>query len=398
MKKSIAIVGAGPAALLLASFIDTTKYNVCIYEKNKTAGRKFLVAGSGGLNLSYADTIEALISQYSPDAFLEQSIHAFNNQDLRNWLYRIGINTFVGSSDRIFPEEGIKPIEVLNAIIKHVEEKGIKINYEHIWNGWDSNGNLTFDNGKVDESEFKIFSMGGASWKVTGSDGGWKQIFETAGVNCNDFVASNCGYKMKWPADFVEKHEGNPLKNIALTYDDVSIKGELVITNSGLEGNAIYALSPEIRSELSSDGKAILNLDLKPQLEIEKVIEKLSNKKDKKVTEVLKKYLKLSKTQIDLLKFNTDRESFINPKALAKKIKNIELVITGMADIDEAISTVGGVPLAALNENFELKNKENHFCIGEMLDYDAPTGGYLLQSCFSMGVYLAKHLNNRSID
>ena len=395
MKKSIAIVGAGPAALIAAAFLDTSKFEVSIYEKNKTVGRKFLVAGKGGFNLSYADTVDALVDKYNKQNLLAKAIKQFDNQNLRNWLYKIGINTFVGTSNRIFPERGIKPIEVLNAILDHVKEKGVNIIVEQQWSKWTEEGFLQFKQGEIVKADIVIFALGGASWKITGSDGSWKNSFQEKGISCKDFEASNCAYKVEWPTAFISKHEGAPLKNIALNLNGKTIKGELVITKFGLEGAPIYALSPEIRTALKTDGKVKIALDLKPLFGEEKLIEKLSNKAGKKITEILKKYIKLNTAQIDLIKFQTDRETFTQPVLLAKKIKNINLDLVGLAPIDEAISTVGGIDTSELSDHFELNKMQNHYCIGEMIDYDAPTGGYLLQSCFSMGVHLAKYLNDK---
>lgn len=389
-------MGGGPAALMVAAFLDLSKFKVTIYEKNKAVGRKFLVAGKGGFNLSYADTVEELINKYDKPSLLAKALKRFNNQDLRNWLYKIGINTYVGTSNRIFPERGIKPIEVLNAIVNHIKDKQVEIMLEHHWNGWTKDGSLQFDKDRIIKADIVIFAMGGASWKITGSDGSWKEVFESNNILCREFEASNCAYEIDWPKELIQKHEGAPLKNIALSMKGRSIKGELVITRFGLEGAPIYAFSPEIRTALKSEGKVEIGLDLKPQLEEEKLVEKISNKDGKKITEVLKKYLKLKTAQIDLIKSQTDRETFTDPSLLAEKIKNINLTLVGIAPIDEAISTVGGIATSELSKNFELTKMQDHYCIGEMIDYDAPTGGYLLQSCFSMGVYLANYLNEHS--
>ena len=394
VKKTIAIVGAGPAALLAASFIDPAKFDLCIYEKNRTAGRKFLVAGKGGLNLSYAEPLEELISKYTVSEFFTAALKTFSNQDLRNYLYKIGINTYVGSSNRIFPEKGIKPIEVLKAILEKVLSQGFEIKYEHAWKSWTKHGDLLFENDVIVKTDFQIFALGGASWKITGSDGNWNSIFRERGIDCHTFEASNCAYQVKWPKAFIDKHEGTPLKNIALSCRDKTIKGELMITRFGLEGAAIYGLSPEIRLALKQTGKVVLSLDLKPLFPKEKLIDKM-DRSGKKITEILKRYLKLSKAQIDLIKDQTNRNEFLDPEHLAERIKDIKLEIVGKADIDEAISTVGGIDIKELNSNFELIKMPNHFCIGEMIDYDAPTGGYLLQSCFSMGAYLAQYLNEK---
>lgn len=395
MKKSVAIIGSGPAALLLAAFLDEKKFSVSIYEKNKALGRKFLIAGKGGFNLTHSEPIDELIERYTPPSFLKEALLNFSNQDLRDWFNSIGIPTFIGSSKRVYPEKGIKPIAVLNAILDVLKKKGVTISTEYTWRGWSENNEHVFNTGTNVKADYTIFALGGGSWKVTGSDGSWLKPFKQKGIEVNPFQASNCGYQIKWPDQFIKKHEGSPLKNIAITCSDQQQKGEAVVTLFGLEGNAIYALSPKIREALNAKQKATILLDLKPALTTERVLEKLVASPLKNTTDTLKIHLKLTGAQIGLLKTIVSKEDFLNPEALARCIKNLELEIVGSAPIDEAISSVGGIALNAVNEHFELKNLPHNFCIGEMLDYDAPTGGYLLQSCFSMGVHLAKHINNQ---
>lgn len=395
MRKSVAIIGGGPAAILLSAFLDEKKYTITIYEKNKTLGRKFLVAGKGGFNLTHSEPINDFIERYTPPSFLKEALTAFSNQDLRDWLNSISIPTFIGSSKRIYPEKGIKPIEVLNTILNVLDKKGVIINYNHTWRGWSDSNELIFNTGTSVKADYTIFALGGGSWKVTGSDGSWLKPFEQKGIEVKPFQASNCGYKINWPTQFITKYEGNPLKNIAISCANQQQKGEVVVTKFGLEGNAIYALSPNIREVLNPKQKASITLDLKPALTIEKVLEKLKSSPLKNTTDTLKIHLKLSSVQIGLLKTIISKEDFLNSETLTHSIKNLKLEVVGTTPIDEAISTVGGISLNAVDENFELNNLPNAYCIGEMLDYDAPTGGYLLQSCFSMGVCLSKYFNKQ---
>ena len=392
MKKRIAIIGGGPSAFLLAAFLDTTKFEVTIYEKNKTAGRKFLVAGKGGFNLTHSEPIEKLINRYTPSDFLKNAITNFSNSDFRIWLEQIGIPTYIGSSKRVYPEEGIKPIEVLNAILKHLKEKGIIFKYEHTFSGWDSTSNPII-NSLATQTDYTIFSLGGASWKVTGSEGNWLTPFSKKGINTKPFLASNCGYQIDWEPQFIKNHEGTPLKNISISCNNHVQKGEAVITTFGLEGNAIYGLSPQIREQLKTNLKAIIYIDLKPSISLENIQSKIKLSKNKNTTQILKKDLKLSIAQIDLLKTYLSKDAYLNNSSLAENIKHFPLTILNTATIDEAISTVGGIDLSAITENFELKNLPNQFCIGEMIDWDAPTGGYLLQGCSSIGAYVGKYLN-----
>lgn len=392
MKKQIAIIGGGPSAFLLAAFLDANKFKVTIYEKNKTSGRKFLVAGKGGFNLTHSEAIENLIKRYSPNDFLENALLNFTNIDFRNWLDHIGIPTYIGSSKRVYPIPGIKPIEVLNAILKHLKEKHVIIKYDQTFSDWDINDNPII-NDKTLETDYTIFSLGGSSWSVTGSNGNWLDTFSKKGIQTKAFQASNCAHHIDWKPDFINKNEGMPLKNIAISCNNITQKGEAVITKFGLEGNAIYGLSPQIRAQLNANSAALVYVDFKPSLPLKTIQSKLNASMYRNTTEILKKELKLSPSQIDLLKRYLSKENYLNLVSLSQHIKNFPLKIRQTASIDEAISTVGGIDSSAITQNFELKSMSNQFCIGEMLDWDAPTGGYLLQACASNGVYLAKHLN-----
>jgi len=394
VKKSVSIIGGGPAAFLLAAFLDPQKFNVTIYEKNKTLGRKFLVAGKGGFNLTHSEPIAQLIERYTPSHFIEEALLDFDNADFQKWIDLMGIPTYIGSSKRVYPESGIKPITVLNAIIDVLNKRNVAIQFQHNWTGWNANNDLVFNSDIAIKSDHTIFAMGGGSWKITGSDGTWLDLFHKKGVEVVPFKASNCAYCVEWRKDFIDTFEGTPLKNIAIRCGDKSQKGEMVITRFGLEGNAIYAISPQIRDELNSKKKATVYLDLKPTLTYDDILEKIKKSNLKKTSAKLTTDLKLTAAQIGLLKIYLSKETYLNPALLAQNIKKLPIEITAAALLDEAISTTGGIKLNAVDENFQLKMIKNHYCIGEMLDLDAPTGGYLLQSCFSMGVFLARQLNS----
>ncbi|MDF1694984.1 MAG: TIGR03862 family flavoprotein [Saprospiraceae bacterium] len=394
MKKRIAIFGGGPAALAFASFIDPKKYIVTIYEQNKTCGRKFLVAGKGGFNLTHGEALKTLKERYLPSSFLSKSLDTFTNQDFRKWLGSIGIETFVGSSNRVFPIKGIKPVEVLNCILEHIVKRGIGIEYQKKWNGWNEGGIPKLADDTIIEADYYIFAFGGASWKVTGSSGIWKAVFESIGIKVNDFRPSNCAFKVVWPIQVIQELEGKPLKNISIACGEKTQKGEVVITKFGLEGNAIYGLSAPIRNQLTEKGEAQIYLDLKPMLSKEKLVERYDRSSAKNTSSFLKSDVKLSKVQSKFLKGMTTREVFVDRKKMIELTNRLPLTVVDMAPIDEAISTIGGIPFDELNEYFELNKVKKSFCIGEMVDWDAPTGGYLLQACFSMGVYLAQFLNN----
>jgi uncharacterized flavoprotein (TIGR03862 family) len=393
VKKSIAIIGGGAAALVCAARLDASKYTVTIYEKNAALGRKFLVAGDGGFNLTHSENIDFFIQRYTPNNFLQKFLHLFTNEDLRIWLKKIGIETYVGSSKRVYPVKGIKPIAVLNAILEVLKTKNISIKTRHQWLGWNTAEQLLFENGLTVAADIAIFALGGASWPVTGSTGSWLTLFEKKGISTVPFQASNCGYKVDWEAKFISKFHGSPLKNIALQCSGITKKGELIITKLGLEGGAIYALSAAIRTLLNANQVATIYMDLKPDLSVTEIITKLNTTGKKNVTAILKNKLHCTDVVIALLKNLLSKEEFTNIVILANKIKNLPIPITNFGAIDKAISTVGGIALTAVTEHLELQQLPHHYVMGEMLDWDAPTGGYLLQACFSMGYYVAQRLN-----
>lgn len=394
VKKSIAIIGGGPSALMLAAHINSQDYSVTIYEKNFALGRKFLVAGDGGLNITHSEAPQEFINKYTPTKFIKPFFEAFNNDDFRDWLFKIGIDTFVGSSKRVFPLKEIKPIAVLNTIIDLVKQNNVAIKTQYEWTGW-HNDELVFktplENINI-KPNITVFALGGASWAKTGANGEWLNLFEKKGIKTVPFQASNCGFEINWPKEFINENEGKYLKNIAATCGNLTKKGELAITQLGLEGGAIYALSHKIRTQLYTKKSADLFLDFKPTLNQVGIEKKLSNEQ-KSITDILKYDLNINDTQLALLKATLTKEAFLSAEVLAYKIKNLPLAIIGTAPIDEAISTVGGIALSEVNEHLELKAFPNVYCIGEMLDWDAPTGGYLLQANFSMGYYLAHYFN-----
>ncbi len=391
--KKLTIIGGGPAALMLAAELDTRKYKVTLCERKKTMGRKFLVAGEGGLNLTYNSSIEELIKRYFPSDFMAPIIRQFTNADLISWLNTHDIPTFIGSSNRVFPELELKPIEVLNKILGFIAAREIEFKLNTKWVGWDTEGDLSFEEIEAIQSDIVVFAMGGSSWKVTGSDGGWKKLFEDRGVHVQPFRAANCAFEIDWDKDFIEQHEGKPLKNIALTYANHFSTGELVISKFGLEGNAIYALSQKIQDKLLTEESVVIHLDLKPTMTVEQLRAKYKNAGRSKVTDILKKDLNLDRTSIGLLKQFTAKDTFSNPDLLVETIKSVPVTIKSAGGLDEAISTLGGIALEEIDENFQCKKIPNTYAIGEMIDWYAPTGGYLLQGCFSMGFVLAKYLN-----
>lgn len=394
MKKKVAIIGGGTASLFLAAFLNTDIYNVTIFEKKNSLGRKFLVAGDGGFNLTHSEELSSFKSKYTPTSFLDNALDYFSNDDLRTWLLSIGIPTFVGSSGRVFPEKGIKPIEVLKSIEAHLIKKNVKFEFNKTFTNWDKENSLEFNAKEIIKYDFAVFALGGSSWKITGSDGAWLSIFSKKGINTLPFKPSNCAYKINWHQTFIQSNEGKPLKNISISINNKIQKGEAVITNFGIEGNAIYGLSPEIQAVLASKNEVVVYVDFKPTYNLPTLIKKIKYS-NLNTTATLKNIIKLPPVVVELLKVTLTKEEFLDIQILAKFIKNFPLTIVGSAPIDEAISTSGGINLNAVDSNFELKKLKNNFCIGEMLDWDAPTGGYLIQACASTGVYVAHQLNSK---
>jgi len=397
-KKSVCIVGGGTAALMLAAELDCNRYDIHIFEKTKSLGNKFLVAGKGGFNLTHSEKADLFVERYEPQEFVQPFFQYFNNLDLRDWLKQNGISTIIGSSGKIYPTKGIKPSTVLSVIKKKLENNNVDIHLGNILISLDKAGNPIFRTSNEKSELFKadiiVFALGGASWKITGSDGAWLNIFNEIEINTKSFEASNCAFKVEWIAEFLMKYEGKPLKNIATSSPEKYIKGELVITKFGLEGGAIYAQSSYLRNQLNESGKAILYIDLKPQLTIDEIEIKLKISRGKKsLSSHISEKLGLEKVKIALLKSIISKQEFADISILAKRIKELPIKILDIGNIDEAISTVGGISLDEIDKNLRLKKLPNHYAIGEMLDWDAPTGGYLLQASFSMAKYLADYLN-----
>lgn len=397
IKSPIHIIGGGTAALFLAAALDTTKYQVTIYERNKAPGRKFLVAGDGGLNLSYNETPEKMLGRYMPTNLFHSLSPYLNVETIRSWFRGIGIETYVGSSNRVFPIEGIKPITVLNALLETLTQKGVIIETEHEWIGFSEsnhvlihnpNGTFELDEGKV------VFALGGASWKKTGSTGEWLHHFAEKGIRTMPFQPSNCAFEIKWPVDVLEKLAGQPLKNVSITCGTKTVNGEVVLTKFGIEGSGIYPLSGKIREVLNENNEACIFIDFKPVWTEARMHEALINTKGS-TSDRLRQGLKLAPTVMLLLKQFLPKETFTNTELLCKALKAFPLRITATAPLDDAISTVGGIDCDEVDQKFEFKKLKNYFAIGEQLDWDAPTGGYLITGCFAQAMHLAATLNHR---
>lgn len=330
---------------------------VHIYEKGKTAGRKFLVAGNGGFNITNSATGEDLINKFSPSGFLRKAISSFDSDATRRWLLQMGISTYVGSSGRVFPEIGIKPIEVLQKIKEKLIQQNVQFHFEQEFVSFNSENNSVFKNNEIETSakaDYYIFALGGASWSVTGSNEAWRNEFDKIGIKTIPFQSSNCGVNVEWTEDFKSKYAGTPLKNIIISINDFTIKGEALITHYGLEGNAVYPIIAEVRKMISKNVGPIIHIDFKPTNSIVQLKNKLAG--ETIPTKNYKTVFNLNEVQLALIKQFTSKEVFIQPESFISSIKNLSIPVSSLRPIEESISTVGGIGLEELNENFSSKN------------------------------------------
>jgi len=391
-RKQIIIIGGGPAGMMAAEILSFA-HNVCIYDKAKNVGQKFLLAGKGGFNLTNSLQGEDLTGKYSPAGFMNKALSAFDTLALRQWLSVMGIPTFIGSSGRVFPEKGIKPTDVLNKIRAKLMNQGVQFYTQHEFVGFNNNKHVTLRNQGKDivlEADYILFALGGASWPVTGSDGSWRVIFESMGIATNPFQSSNCGINIFWPEALRQNHAGKPIKNIKLFTDDLEVKGEAVITHYGMEGNAVYPLVPAIRNMLNANIPATIYIDFKPSNTGEQLLQKITRKDIK--TKDYGQLFNLSTVQLAIIKACTSKDSFLSVNGFIRSIKKLAVPVDSLRPVEEAISTIGGIQTREVNNDFSLKKYPWIYTIGEMLDWDAPTGGFLLQGCFSMGNYAAKSI------
>lgn len=395
-RKQIVIIGGGPAGLVAADVLSPF-HDVHIYEKEKGVGQKFLVAGKGGFNITNSLMGEDLVKKYSPEYFLKDALLEFDSTAVREWLSQMGIPTFAGSSGRVFPEKGLTPADVLKKLKEKLILQGVEFHLKHAFTGFDGDQSVTFKSGRnkiVVQSDYFIFALGGASWPVTGSTGEWIKIFRKNGIRTLPFQSSNCGIHISWPENIQTIHAGKPLKNIAVTVNGFLSKGEALITEYGLEGNAIYPIVPEIRNSLALNGAVQIHLDLKPFNTEEQLVQKVQGKTSTK-TKNYAEIFNLDSAQLALIKAFTSKEIFLSPELFAASLKQIAFPVDSLRPVEEAISTIGGIDLQEMNPDFSINKLPNCFAIGEMLDWDAPTGGFLLQGSFSMGHWVGNKILER---
>ncbi|MDT8427330.1 MAG: TIGR03862 family flavoprotein [Pseudomonadales bacterium] len=402
----IIVIGAGPAGLMAAETLARAGYQVDIYDAMPTPGRKFLRAGVGGLNLTHAEEFSLFCRRYAPEQLPAPWLRELTPLDVRQWAAELGIDTFVGSSGRVFPVQK-KAAPLLRQWLKKLESLGVRIHVRHRWTGMSrethnpastSHHFLTANGPVSDQADCTILALGGGSWAKLGSDGSWLPLLRQEGVDCNPFRPANCGFETEWSEYFMQRFAGTPVKAIRLTLqaDEFPFfgKGELMISQYGIEGGLVYQASSMIRNQLERQGSAELFLDMLPEKSLEQVkVALLMSRGKQSLSNYLRKRLRISGVKLALLHelAGTDNKvSTLNAEQLATLIKALPLRLTSCRPVDEAISTVGGVAESALDSSLMLKCLPGIFCAGEMLDWDAPTGGYLLTACFASGQFAGK--------
>lgn len=387
----VTIIGGGPAGLMAAEILSQAGLRVDVYDGMPSVGRKFLLAGVGGMNITHSEAYPAFLSRYAERApQMAPLLRAFGAQALCGWIHGLGIDTFVGTSGRVFPTD-MKAAPLLRAWLKRLRDHGVVIHTRHRWLGWSADGGLLIhspDGEKTIHSDAVLLALGGGSWSRLGSDGTWLKRLEAKGVPCAPLQPSNCGFEVSaWSELMVSKFAGAPLKNVAIGLgDDKPRLGECVITASGIEGSLIYALSAPIREAINRNGAATVHIDLLPSKPLDKVQAALAKPRgSRSMSKHLHSQLGLDGVKAALLRELAPAEHFNDPAQLAVAIKALPLSLVKTRPMDEAISTAGGVPFEALDERLMLKQLPGVFCAGEMLDWEAPTGGYLLTGCFASG-------------
>jgi len=393
VESDVAIVGGGPAGLMASDLLVRGGVRVTIYDQMPAVGRKFLLAGRGGLNLTHSEPLDQFLRRYgSAETRIRSAIEASSPDDLRAFSAELGQPTFVGSSGRVFPK-AMKASPLLRAWLRRLAAMGVTFKLRHRWRGWDESERLVFDtpDGRtVVAADASVLALGGASWPKLGSDGAWVASMEKTGIVVAPLRPANCGFLVGWSAIFRDRFEGEPLKRIALSFGERTARGEAVITGKGLQGGGLYALSDVLREAIASHGHAVLLIDLLPDRSAKALEQKLRAPRHKQsLANVLRKASSLSPVAIGLLQEvavpSSKRLSESSPEALASLIKAVPVRLVGVEPIGRAISTAGGVTFDEIDEHFMLRRRPGTFVAGEMLDWEAPTGGYLLQACFATG-------------
>lgn len=394
--KSVAIIGGGPAGLMAAEVLCTGGAKVSIYDKMPSLGRKFLMAGRGGLNLTHSEGFEAFVGRYGERAaHLRPLLEAFMPADTVAWAEGLGQETFVGSSGRIFPRS-LKASPLLRAWLARLADKGVEFRPRREWTGWNAAGELTFAHDGAEETakpDATILALGGASWPRLGSTGGWTQLLADRGVTVAPWRPANSGFEIAWSKVFADQFAGQPLKNIALSFEGRTVRGEAMVSDYGLEGGAVYALSAGLRDAIAAGGEAILEIDLRPDLSRAKLADRLHKAPAGQSTaNLLRKAAGLTPVEVNLLREGHGLALPRDPGVLARMIKATPLRLAAARPLERAISSAGGVAFESLDDHLMLRALPGVYAVGEMLDWEAPTGGYLLQACLATGVAAARSI------
>lgn len=383
----VIIIGAGASGLMAAQILAERGFKVKIYDHNKAAARKFLVAGNGGFNLTHSEDIGTFVEKYDA-AEIQEIVRKFDNKKVIEWLQQLGIETYTGSSGKIFPLKNIKPIQVLKAWLDRLDQLDVEIIYNHEFIDFDDQQVYLQNNLKnFSVKYFKlILAMGGGSWKKTGTDAKWVDILTNKNIIVNPLEAANSGYNTY---EIFHQLQGQYLKNIKISFNGNTKTGEIVFTKYGIEGSPVYFMNRFTRNQ---EFPLTVYLDLKPNINEEELLKELSG--PEKISAVLKRKIKISTTGLNLLK-TLDKESFTNVKLLCQLIKKFPIEVLSYRPIDEVISTAGGVCFSEMNTDLSINKFPSVYLSGEMLDWEAPTGGYLLQACFSTGYYVATEISSK---
>lgn len=392
-KTEIAVIGAGPAGLMAAEVLANGGARVTLYDAMPSAGRKFLMAGRGGLNLTHSEQLAQFLARYGAAMpHLKAAIEAFPPQALRDWSAALGQPTFVGSSGRVFPE-AFKASPLLRAWLRRLDSRGVQFALRHRWRGWDDDGRLwleTPDGPRTVDASATVLALGGASWPRLGSDGAWVETLAARGVTLSPLRPANCGFSVAWSEIFRDRFQGQPLKGIALSFGAQVVRGEAMITNGGIEGGAIYGLSAPLREAITAKGQATVHVALRPDLDVNELAARLAAPRGKaSLSNWLRKAVHLSPVGIGLLQEAAIASgvslSALPADRLAEWINAVPVTLNGVALIARAISSAGGIPFDELDADFMIRRLPGIFAAGEMLDWEAPTGGYLLQASFATG-------------
>ena len=390
----IAIIGGGPAGLMAAEAASVGGAHVELYDAMASVGRKFLLAGKGGLNLTHSELSEKFLTRYGARRVqIEPFLASFGPDALRAWARGLGINTFVGSSGRVFPKD-LKAAPLLRAWLRRLRQGGVRFHMRHRWSGWDEQGALRFATSERDlsvQADAVVLALGGGSWPKLGSDATWVPLLAGRGIHIVPLQPANCGFDVGWSEHFRTKFAGHPVKSVAIVMrNDTGAEswypGEFVITETGVEGGVMYAVSAFLREEILARGVATLHLDLAPDRDVPRLTHDLSRPRGKRTMAThLQRQVHIEGVKAGLLREVISKEYFTDPTRLAAAIKALPLRLIAPRPLEEAISTAGGVPFEALDARLMIRALPGIFCAGEMLDWEAPTGGYLLTACFATG-------------